>query len=327
MLRSILFAFLVLTACTSTPHRGQPVVVLPRDVMVESAFQRQLVLEQRLADRWRLETLQFRIMGAAVALCRSKTRPYYGLFAATEHSFGPRMRGPARKGFGLGEALEILFVVPGSPADLAGLENGATISAIDGEPLPPGEAGKTRFAAALGGASGDGVTLTVDHGGRRSVSLTPVEICDYDVELSPRQGLNAYPIDGKVAVTRAMLWFARDDELALVIAHELAHYVMDHAATAFAAPTNIKEIEAEADYVGLYMMAWAGYDIDRAPRCWRRLAAHLPGATGSAASHPATPYRYLVMKQAVEEIRSKIAAGRPLVPDLAGMLAEARPAD
>jgi len=324
-------ALLVLLALAACAPAGQglratgPVVVSPGEVAVESAFQRQLVVEQRVLDRQRLETLQFRLMRGAVDFCAGRTRPFYGLYAATEQSFGARMRGPARDAFGLDDRLKVLYVVAGSPAAAAGLRPGATIAAVDGRPLPSGIAGARALKAALEARGGGGparLTLAPGDAGETggTVAISPVETCDFDVAISSRRSLNAYAIGKRIIVTREMMWFARDDELALVVAHELAHHVLRHAERAVPG-ANFKEIEAEADYVGLYIMARAGYAIENAPRFWRRLAANFPGAIGAAASHPATAYRYLVLRKTVREINAKIAAGRPLTPNRVRILA------
>lgn len=324
MSRFVVLLLLGLAACAPATTRSLrtsgPVTISAGEVAVESAFQRQLVVEQRMLDRERLETIQFRLMRGAADFCRGRTRAYYGLFAATEESFGARMRGPARKAFGLDGRLKVLYVIDGAPAARAGLAAGATIVAVDGMALPPGAAGARAFKAALGRAGGHAVRLTLAGAARREVVIDPVETCDFEVAVSQRRSLNAYAVGKRIVVTREMMWFARDDELALVVAHELAHHVLRHAERAMPG-ANFKEIEAEADYVGLYLMARAGYAIGDAPRFWRRIAANFPASIGAAATHPATAYRYLVMKKTVREINAKIAAGLPLTPNLVRTLA------
>ncbi len=324
MSRLVVLLLLGLAACapatTQSLRARGPVTISAGEVAVESAFQRQLVVEQRILDRARLETLQFRLMRGAVDFCRGRTRPYYGLFVATDESFSARMRGPARKAFGLDGRLKVLYVVDGAPAARAGLPAGAIITAVDGVALPRGVAGAQAFKAALRRAGGRPLRLTLAGAGPRSVTIAPVETCDLDVAVSQRRSLNAYAIGKRIIVTREMMWFARDDELALVIAHELAHHVLRHAERAVPG-ANFKEIEAEADYVGLYLMARAGYAITEAPRFWRRIAANFPASIGAAATHPATAYRYLVMQKTVREINAKIAAGLPLTPNLVRTLA------
>ena len=78
-----------------------------------------------------------------------------------------------------------------------------------------------------------------------------------------------------------------------------------------------QEFEAEADYVGLYLMAHTNYSIADAPKFWRRMAAANPGSIKGSmnASHPATPYRMVALERAVTEIEKKRREGLPLLPE------------
>jgi len=77
----------------------------------------------------------------------------------------------------------------------------------------------------------------------------------------------------------------------------------------------LPEFEAEADYVGLYMMARAALPIDRAPSSGAGWAG-LSGVqqSGVCSSHPETP-THAGLEASVDEIRSKIDKGLPLVPE------------
>jgi predicted Zn-dependent protease len=78
-----------------------------------------------------------------------------------------------------------------------------------------------------------------------------------------------------------------------------------------------QDFEAEADTVGLYMMARAGFDIESAPEFWRRIAASYPESIKDSLSalHPPSPYRSVLLKKTIAEIEEKQAAGEALVPD------------
>ena len=79
-----------------------------------------------------------------------------------------------------------------------------------------------------------------------------------------------------------------------------------------------QDFEAEADYVGLYILAQAGGNIEEAPQFWRRMATLSPGAIQSShmSTHPATPERFVALEETVKEIRAKQRAGLPLTPNL-----------
>ncbi len=160
--------------------------------------------------------------------------------------------------------------------------------------------------------------------------------------------LAVLPDGNGIYVTTGMLRFARsDDELALVIGHELAHNTRGHIAAkmgnmllgsllgaglSVATGVNVtdigtragadafsQEFEAEADYVGVYHAARAGYDIASAASFWRKLGAEHPQAINlQGSTHPSTARRYLAVEKAVEEFQRKKAAGLPLVPEEKG---------
>lgn len=184
---------------------------------------------------------------------------------------------------------------------------------------------------------------------KSSILIVPERACSYPVVLGNGDEVNAYADGKQVIVQRGMLRFATSDtELALVVSHEIAHNSMSHirskmtnyalgsildiaAQVLLKVPTQglfgnaganaySKEFEAEADYVGLYIMARAGGDIDNAPQFWRRMAALSPAAIQSShmSTHPATPERFVALEETVKEIKAKKAAGKPLEPNLKG---------
>ena len=75
-------------------------------------------------------------------------------------------------------------------------------------------------------------------------------------------------------------------------------------------------LDTDADYVGLYLAARAGYEIRTAVDFWRRMAVEPPGSIGESmlSSHPSSPERSAGLEQAVREIEAKRRAGQPLVP-------------
>ncbi len=142
-----------------------------------------------------------------------------------------------------------------------------------------------------------------------------------------------------------MLRFAEtDEEVALVLGHELAHNTRGHIASRqgnaligaiFGAVltgltgvdvTNLgsqigagafsQDFEAEADYVGVYHTARAGFDIANAASFWRRMGLSHPQAIHlSGSTHPSTATRFLAIEKTVDEIETKRANNLPLVPD------------
>lgn len=181
----------------------------------------------------------------------------------------------------------------------------------------------------------------------------PKQQCQFEVILdASKRGLNAHADGQNVVVYPAMIDFAQNDNhLAFVIAHEFAHNLMDHVGAqkknvtlgallgavadvaAGAAGTNTggtfskvgaqtgmlrysPSFEHEADYVGLYILARAGYKIEDAPDFWRMMSQAQPDAVYVSSSHPNNPARTIAMGKTVAEIRAKQRAKQPLIPNL-----------
>lgn len=182
---------------------------------------------------------------------------------------------------------------------------------------------------------------------------TPYKECNFKVILDPKErGLNAHADGQNVVIYPAMIDFARNDNhLAFVIAHEFAHNIMRHVqatrqnatlgslmgavadVAAGAAGANTKgmfskvgsqqavlryssSFEAEADYVGLYILARAGFAIEQAPDFWRIMSQAEPDAIYIAQSHPTNPTRTIAMTKTIAEIRAKQRAQQPLIPNI-----------
>jgi predicted Zn-dependent protease len=177
--------------------------------------------------------------------------------------------------------------------------------------------------------------------------------CSFEVVLdTSEKGLNAHADGQRVVVYPAMVDFAtNDNQLAFVIAHEFAHSIMGHVAAqqknvalggilgtlgdALAGSQGYStqgalgkigaqqallryspEFENEADYVGLYILARAGYDITQAPEFWRLMSIKTPNAIYRTTTHPTNPARTLSMQKTIAEIQGKMAAHQPLLPNI-----------
>lgn len=178
--------------------------------------------------------------------------------------------------------------------------------------------------------------------------------CDNEVFYTDESEVNAYTDGKNIFVTKGMINFATDDELAIVIAHELAHCFEDHiekkmtnqmfgemaaailataASSILGVPAVItksegmaagamafsQEYELESDYVGMYLLARAGYPTDKAADFWRKMAARDPLKSNRfTGSHPPTAERYLLLEKTHKEIEAKKAKGEKLLPNRKG---------
>jgi len=220
---------------------------------------------------------------------------------------------------GAKEQPTIFHIVPGSPADKAGLREGDILLNVESNPAREND---EKFWSQLKSGSETSINIERD-GTRQSVQITADEICRYNLRLRSSIAINAYADGRNITVTSGMMNFAaNDDELAMIVGHELAHNSMGHIrkiignrilsgnATRFTRP-----FESEADYVGLYFQVRAGYSPDKVENFWRRLSAVNPKSVARAKSHPTFPDRFLRLAAAREEIEKKQEAGVALYPN------------
>jgi predicted Zn-dependent protease len=73
--------------------------------------------------------------------------------------------------------------------------------------------------------------------------------------------------------------------------------------------------EREADYVGAYYAARAGYDPAGSEEIWCTLSLEEPDSIRVATDHPITPVRFVQMQKGIEEIESKKWRNVPLDPE------------
>lgn len=164
--------------------------------------------------------------------------------------------------------------------------------------------------------------------------------CAISAGVSKFSTVNAWTDGTNLVITRPMLAMARtDDELAYVMAHELAHVLREHvqqakagkiagsaldlAAVVFGVNTDgafgkagarvfSKDREREADHMGAYLMSRAGFD----PRAGAAFWDHMPpGGGGWFDTHPGNNERSANLLAVAEEIRNKQIHGWPVWPD------------
>lgn len=295
-------------------------------------------LEGLTALDQRVARVAWRLSKANVELCPVvRNSAGWALHSANQYSL--QMRPHALRRFSLRGDLPGVLSVPGeSPASQAGLRSGDLIVAVNKQVLAVGnldrppqfgglEANLQRLDAAL--AKGP-VELTVERDQKiRSVSLEPLLTCGYDVQLYPSDDLNAQADGRRLFISTALAQFAQtDDELALILGHELAHNVLGHRRwneTGGEGRTIVERDcdprlcdtgshEQQADRVGLFLMARAGYEPGVAAPFWRRFGASNWRVRYPQLAHASAGTRARRLEGVQLEIQRLVASDRPLTP-------------
>ncbi|MFC3108297.1 M48 family metalloprotease [Undibacterium arcticum] len=326
----------------SVPESVQPTVVTP--AAPSNVEQEALKALVGLQDR--LDRVAAPLLINNPDLCKSQARNLLGFTAKNKYSYSGEFANAAQQMFGLNERLQVISVVSGSGAARMGLRRGDSLLKVEDKVLPEGQNAERQAAVLLAPLVGkrSSVKLTVARSGAEQVLDIPLtRACGFRVELGNADYVNSYADGGRVLVTRGMMKFVQsDNELAYVIAKEMAHNALGHPsklrmnATVGGVIDNLirvhpdtstlggtggikampQELDAAADTLSLYMVARGGYYIDGALSFWQRLASQYPATAlnGHTAIHPATVYRFTVMERIVADVKAKQVAKKPLLP-------------
>ncbi|QVM83717.1 M48 family metallopeptidase [Novosphingobium decolorationis] len=220
--------------------------------------------------------MEFRLREAATPLCR-RTNSATGLVIDYLEAYDPGARAEVAAATGMGDLPQIAGVVPGSPAEKAGVKAGDTLVRLNGTPLKQliaESADRRLFAEELLDRiaqlpASEMITLDLRRGDSSiTATLSPSQSCATRFVLSDSGGL-AHTDGTNVAIEADLLRHAaNDDELALVAAHELAHIVAgDGKASGL---NDRRRMEDRADILGADLARCAGYDAVRALDFWKR---------------------------------------------------------
>ena len=246
-------------------------------------------LAQTLADDRAVLAVGFRLSAAAADLCVPPV-PGIGIAVHGLDQYAPAYRAAAAMVFARAGFPGVLAVAPAGPAARAGVAPGDAILAVAGAPV----AGSTDLAAVeellarIDAAARRGaVRLDLARGGSRIVAMVvPVPTCGARFQVRAERALNAFSDGSRIEVTTGLLRYLHGpDELAAVLAHELAHVVLHHRGRA-AAGAGSRAAEAAADRMSVRLIARAGYAPAALLSFWSRIEREHGGGLFAARSHP-----------------------------------------
>ena len=217
----------------------------------------------------------------------------------------------------------VIEVAHNSIAKDAGIKSGDLIKAINGNEVDDHgdvvfEAGKTN-------------TIVLERDGLKfSCNVKPKEAPYVRIRLEQTGNINAYAGLTGIQFTLGMVHFVENDnELAVIMGHELAHITSRHipenagvavlcgifsGITGPFAPLTFKSLyapysrekEREADYVGLLYAHRAGYNIEKGIELWKRFALEIPRSRSKSflRNHPPSTERIIRVKKVAELVKS-----------------------
>ena len=274
----------------------------------------------------------FALTVANAALCEERM-PGTGLVLHALDQYPLAWRTIAATVFGFPTPLAAELVIPGSPADRAGVRAGDGIVA----------AGALRFAATLpadarqGSATRDNAEAAITDlppiapirfelirdGRRLTVSIPPAPACRARFQLVPDDSWLMHSDGRTVQLAARYVERLDESELAVAVAHEFAHIVLHHRrrlAAAGVAPGRgllrefgrgarlTRRAEEEADRLSVILLRNAGYDPASGPLFWRKWGGTLGGGPFRGASHASPGDRARMMEAEIAAVPASAPA-------------------
>ncbi|MCY4260681.1 MAG: M48 family metallopeptidase [Rhodobacteraceae bacterium] len=343
----------LLAACVTTtaPPEVSSVEVQQEAVIQEQLVRRssgvaadtQRFSRGHAAASLRANSIHRRLMQANVDSCSRQTTDI-GALVANRSGFGFRLNStdptynPSwNRLYPTDEYMRVIEVQAMAPAAWAGLRKGDIITHINSIPLGTDRYANATYRREIQGTDRKSLRIW-RNGSEQQIDLYPETICDMPLIILNEDTKNAFA-DGQHIYLYAGLEDALEDDtqLAIIIGHEMAHNTLGHIdstialsalggliASAFdpsfkelgqdlGAIAFSQEFESEADYVGVYFAARAGFDVSQAADLWRRMALINPAAIHvPSLTHPSTAKRYNTIRKTSQEIQMKRNLGLPL---------------
>ncbi len=281
------------------------------------------MLRSLIAQDAAVARVGYRLAIANRDLC-PRTAPLPGFLVHSPSQYAPEYRADLREVAGLSSGFGIAAVIDGSPAERAGLHSGDILLKVDGAALDSPKAAKADYGpvetlnARLDEAMADDMlelAVLRRDGTQQTLSFRPDSGCAVQFQVTGGKGWDA-ATDGRIVTLQSgiVAATANDAELAVTLAHELAHVVYRDPERGGPGPAGGRE--ARADVIGQYLMARAGYDAGAAATFWARYGDSHPldflGTTGGHASPKARTRR---ASETAAEIARRQAAGTELWPE------------
>lgn len=280
----------------------------------------------------RLASIGFRLSTAAAPIC-DRLEPGLGLQLHSFSQYEGAARNSARAHFGFATTIGVEGVVTGSPAARAGMKPDDSIVSIAGIEAPADvtATASTQPLVAFLSQVADmppakpAEIVVVRDAQRLTITVTPVPACRTRYELRIADRFDARANGELVQISSRYLETVDAQLIPAVVAHELAHNILQHRARLAAAGAEFglasgfgrnvglfRQTEIEADILSVHLLARAGYPPTLAGRFWREAGPKIMAGMIRSRSHPPIADRVATVE--AEAARLSAAGGNPPLP-------------
>lgn len=288
-----------------------------------------------------LGAIAFRLITANASLCRSMS-PATGAVVHARNQYPEKLAVEVRDLFGFASPVAVEAVVPGSPAELGGLRAKDGVLSVSGIEPPPADGDgqpdtQVRDAfedrLAMLSPSAPMVWRVLRDGHERQLTIAPAAGCRQRFEVVSGKGMIARNNGVLIQLSDGYFDLLDENELVAVIAHELAHGVLEHRRRLVAAGVSKgllaefgrsgrlnRQVEREADRLSVHLLRNAGYDPGLAPLLWERHGSRLGGGPLRSRTHDSPNERARLMRAEIASIKADAAV--PFAPQLLELRSE-----
>jgi hypothetical protein len=272
---------------------------------------------EALRVRSRLVDLDLALTVASREFCGALTLSKLGgMFGSSASFTGSASRAVVEESYRLSKEPTVVHVTANGPLAAADVQPGDRLLELNGAAVDS--------IAAIGelmAARPQRVELTIGRAERTlRRTVTPLAACPVTLDYAISPALvtwKAATLSGGVPLGLMNL-LDDDDELAVILGHQIAHLLFDRA------EDDLLARERRADRIGLFVAARAGFEVARAELAWEKLAFEYPwlivppprGSVFRSYPHGSLAQRMDGIRGAVREIADLKAAGKALVPSL-----------
>lgn len=284
-----------------------------------------------------LTDVGYRLATSGGDLCEKQV-PLAGFIVHDLSQYARTEQDDARAAFGFTDAPLILTVARTSPAALAGLRPDDALLTIDGSPLPAATPGARksydRMAALLvqleRAASDRTINLGIRRGSQQMTLRIPAALgCPSHFQTVVSNSIGSRADGTYVEISTGMMIFAgSEDQIAAVVAHEMAHNILHHRARLDAKGIRrgmlgqfgrsarlVRQTEIEADRLSVYLMDRAGYDTQAIVTFWERHRKANPLGFLDAPTHQGPGDRIELVNGEIARIAAMKGAGQSPRPE------------
>ncbi|AQR76046.1 hypothetical protein BXU08_19510 [Sphingomonas sp. LM7] len=279
-----------------------------------------------------LALIGWRLAVANAPLC-DRLEPGIGFQLHTLDQFDQASRDAARAHFQFATPVGIEGVLPGSPAEQAGLRADDSLVRVGSVDIAAiqGKSGTTqRLVAAQLAIAGlpQGQPIEVQAiraGSPVTLTIRPVPACRTRFELRLAQNYSASADGTMVQVSSKFLEAYTGEQVAAAVAHEFSHNILRHRErleargvdfgmlSGFGANVKyFRETEIRADLLSVYLLANAGYSPGASIAFWRSFGPSKAGGIFRSRSHPHWRDRVATLEAEIAKLETLPA--RPVIP-------------